>query len=101
MLKNPTCRWSLALASLLALVPIPLAAQSDGNARLAREVTIHRDRWGIPHVFARTDAGAAFGFAYAQAEDYFARLELNYVQALGRGAELEGDRKSTRLNSSH
>jgi acyl-homoserine lactone acylase PvdQ len=74
------------------LVAAPLVAQSPATGprpALAAEATIYRDRWGIPHVFARTDAGAAFGFAYAQAEDYFARIELNYIQALGRQAELD------------
>ena len=35
----------------------------------ARGVTIYRDSFGVPHVFARTDADCVFGFAYAQAED--------------------------------
>ena len=84
-------RGLLALVALLALAPAPAKAQS-ATSPLAHEVTIHRDRWGIPHVFGRTDAGAVFGFAYAQAEDYFARLERNYIQALGRAAELDGER---------
>ena len=56
----------------------------------ARSVTIHRDRYGIPHVFARTDPGAVFGFAYAQAEDNFLRMEDNFIRALGRASEVHG-----------
>jgi acyl-homoserine-lactone acylase len=85
-------RLCVGLLALFALAPIPAAGQAVKPASLAREVTIYRDRWGIPHVWAPTDAGAAFGFAYAQAEDYFARIERNYVQALGRAAELDGER---------
>ena len=33
------------------------------------DVTIERDAWGVPHVLGVTDADAAFGLAYAQAED--------------------------------
>jgi acyl-homoserine-lactone acylase len=58
---------------------------------LAARVTIYRDTYGIPHVFGETDAGAMFGFAYAQAEDNFWRLEDNYIRSLGRRAEVEGE----------
>jgi len=57
----------------------------------ARRVTIMRDKWGIPHVFGKTDADAVFGLLYAQAEDDFNRIELNYINALGRLAEVEGE----------
>jgi penicillin amidase len=80
-------------AAIVALLMGPthgVHAQTPSAASLAAETTIHRDRWGIPHVYARTDAGAAFGFAYAQAEDYFPRIEDNYIRALGRRAEVAG-----------
>lgn len=67
---------------------VPSAPSSAG--RLAKEVTIYRDTYGVPHVWARTDAGAVFGFAYAQAEDNFSRVEKNYLFALGRSAEVFG-----------
>jgi acyl-homoserine-lactone acylase len=57
----------------------------------AQRVTIMRDKWGIPHVFGKTDADAVFGLLYAQAEDDFNRVELNYINALGRLAEVEGE----------
>ena len=56
----------------------------------AANVTLIRDTWGIPHVFGQTDADAVFGLLYAQAEDDFNRIELNYVNALGRLSEIEG-----------
>jgi acyl-homoserine-lactone acylase len=59
--------------------------------RRARGVTITRDTWGIPHVRAATDADAVFGLLYAQAEDDFPRVESNYLTALGRRAEAEGE----------
>jgi penicillin amidase len=59
---------------------------------LARTVTIYRDTYGVPHVFGRTDASTVFGFAYAQAEDNFWRVEENFINALGRASELYGER---------
>lgn len=58
----------------------------------AQRVTILRDKWGIPHVFGKTDADAVFGMVYAQAEDDFNRVELNYINAMGRLAEVEGEK---------
>ncbi|MBT1449289.1 penicillin acylase family protein [Glaciecola sp. XM2] len=57
----------------------------------ASEVTITRDTWGIPHVYGKTDANAVFGMIYAQAEDDFNRIEVNYLNAMGRLAEAEGE----------
>lgn len=57
----------------------------------AREVTILRDDWGIAHVYGKTDADAVFGMIYAQAEDDFNRVETNYINAMGRLAEAEGE----------
>ncbi|HEX6375266.1 MAG TPA: penicillin acylase family protein [Allosphingosinicella sp.] len=58
----------------------------------AERVTITRDDWGIAHVRGRTDADAVFGMIYAQAEDDFNRVETNYLTALGRTAEAEGEK---------
>ena len=59
----------------------------------ARNVTIIRDDWGIAHVHGKTDADAVFGMEYAQAEDDFNRVETNYLNAMGRLAEAEGESK--------
>ncbi|MCS0614849.1 penicillin acylase family protein [Massilia kyonggiensis] len=72
------------------------AVTSAERARMqaqARRVTILRDKWGIPHVFGKTDADAVFGMLFAQAEDDFNRVELNYINALGRLAEVEGEKE--------
>ena len=57
----------------------------------AERVTITRDVWGIAHVRGRSDADAVFGMIYAQAEDDFNRIEANYLTALGRTAEADGE----------
>jgi len=56
----------------------------------AQRITIARDDWGIAHVRGPTDADAVFGMIYAQAEDDFNRVEVNYLNAMGRLAETEG-----------
>jgi acyl-homoserine-lactone acylase len=56
----------------------------------AAAVTIIRDSWGIPHIYGKTDADAVFGLLYAQCEDDFARVEMNYIEKLGRMAEVQG-----------
>lgn len=57
----------------------------------AENITIIRDDYGIPHVYGKTDADAVFGMIYAQCEDDFNRVEMNYITAIGRLAEIEGE----------
>ena len=63
----------------------------DRLTERAQKVTIIRDDFGVPHIYAKTDADAVFGLLYAQAEDDFNRIERNYVWATGRLAEVEGE----------
>ncbi|HVC21496.1 MAG TPA: penicillin acylase family protein [Vicinamibacterales bacterium] len=73
------------------------AGQQAGASEVARwereaaNVTIVRDDWGIAHVYGKTDADAVFGMEYAQAEDDFNRVETNYINAMGRLSEAEGE----------
>src|ERR1700735_4430413 len=93
------CLAATALASAHAAAAAPGAPggttpSSSEAARWRSEaaaVSIVRDEWGIAHVFGRSDAAAVFGALYAQAEDDFHRIEHNYLVALGRLAEAEGD----------
>src|SRR5690606_5984327 len=98
----------LALAALLACaVPVTATPAQQGAAasiadtgtdadrarreRHARAVTITRDDWGLAHVHGATDADAVFGMVYAQAEDDYNRIERNFLFALGRTAEADGE----------
>jgi acyl-homoserine-lactone acylase len=56
----------------------------------AGKVEILRDEYGVPHIFASTAAGAAFGSGYAQAEDRLEELLRNYRKAEGTMAEAFG-----------
>ena len=71
----------------------PHVAELARWQKTAGQVTIMRDKWGIPHVFGKRDADAVFGMVYAQAEDDFNRVELNYINAMGRLAEVEGEKE--------
>ncbi|WP_080058747.1 penicillin acylase family protein [Spirosoma aerolatum] len=57
----------------------------------AKQITITRDTWGVPHISGKTDADVIFGVLYTQCEDDFARVETNYIDAIGRMAEVEGE----------
>ncbi len=57
----------------------------------ASRTEIIRDNFGVPHIYGKTDADAVFGLMYAQCEDDFNRVERNYIWAIGRLAEVEGE----------
>ncbi len=57
----------------------------------AKRVNIIRDNWGIPHIYGKSDADAVFGLLYAQCEDDFKRVEMNYIEKLGRMSEIKGE----------
>ncbi|UAJ10844.1 penicillin acylase family protein [Glacieibacterium megasporae] len=84
---------NLLMMLAAGMTAVPGAAETDTTRwqHEAARVTIVRDDWGIPHVSGPTDADAVFGLMYAQAEDDFARIEANYLTALGRTAEAEGE----------
>jgi acyl-homoserine-lactone acylase len=79
-------------ASILILLTGAAPAEEQQWRAQAQRVTIVRDDWGIAHVRGRSDADAVFGMMYAQAEDDFLRIEANYLTALGRTAEAEGEK---------
>lgn len=87
---------ALALASLAPLRVARAQAPISGSElarveKAAAQVTIVRDKWGVPHVYAPTDAGVTLGIGYAQAEDNWWLLEEEYIRITGRTAELAGD----------
>jgi acyl-homoserine-lactone acylase len=69
----------------------PTASESQRWERHVSNTTIIRDDFGIPHIYGKSDADAVFGMLYAQCEDDFKRVERNYLWAIGRLAEVEGE----------
>ncbi|MCC9071041.1 penicillin acylase family protein [Flavobacterium sp. F-65] len=86
----------IKLSFIVSCISFQITAQKinpkeiDRLEKLAEQVTIIRDNWGIPHVYGKTDADAVFGLLYAQCEDDFKRIEMNYIEKLGRLSEIKG-----------
>src|SRR5581483_8717623 len=85
----------IVLALVLACASWRGAAAADPQEiarwqKQAQGITITRDDWGIAHVHGKTDTDAVFGAIYAQAEDDFNRVVLNFFNGIGRLAEAEG-----------
>jgi acyl-homoserine-lactone acylase len=94
MAESPSMKKLVLVVAIVCAAAASTLAQDRNLAaweRQAQAVTIIRDTWGIPHVYGKTDADAVFGVIYAQAEDDFNRVETNYINALGRLAEAEGE----------
>ena len=91
-MRTLTLIFAVACASL-ALLQGAGDLETTRFEKEARNVTIIRDDWGIAHVYGKTDADMVFGMEYAQAEDDFNRVETNYINAMGRLAEAEGESK--------
>ncbi len=85
-------RVSTALGLVLASLLITNPATAAGASPAAREfdVEIRRDRFGVPHILGATDADAAFGLGFAQAEDDFSTIQESIFTARGRRAALKG-----------
>lgn len=80
---------------LLGLLPFIVGAQTKSTVtrweETAKRVNIIRDKWGIPHIYGKSDADCVFGLMYAQCEDDFQRVEMNYITMLGRTSEVNGE----------
>lgn len=82
------------IITFLFFVQISFAQNKTDIARwesTAKKVNIVRDKWGIPHIFGKSDADCVFGLLYAQCEDDFQRVEMNYITMLGRTSEVKGE----------
>ena len=83
---------------LVLLFPLQVFSQPFSKTEISKwekqadNITIIRDNYGIPHVYGKTDADAVFGLLYAQCEDDFKRVELNYIEKLGRLSEVNGEK---------
>ena len=83
---------TVSAGAACASLPGPFGSGPGAGQGLARAVTIARDQWGVPHIHGDTDASAAFGIAYAMAEDNYWQIEEDYLEDLGRSAHWYGER---------
>ena len=55
-------------------------------------IEIVRDKWGVPHIYAKTDKEVAYGLAWAHAEDDFSTIQKTFLPAKGMLGRLDGIR---------
>jgi acyl-homoserine-lactone acylase len=84
---------AIALALGLAACSTPTSAPAAGSAYVqpvAQKNEILWDTWGVPHIFAKDEASAFYGFGWAQTQSHGDILLRLYGEARGRGAEYWG-----------
>jgi acyl-homoserine-lactone acylase len=90
-------KWLWGGVAVLATVAIssmlwePLSAnEATPPAKRQYDVEIVRDGFGVPHINGKTDADAAYGLAFAHAEDDFVTIEEVVAMTRGRYGALAG-----------
>ena len=56
----------------------------------SENIQIVRDTYGVPHIFGKTDAEAAYGLAWAHAEDDFLSIQENLLSSKGLAGSVLG-----------
>ncbi len=87
--KQPFIWNAIGIVTFLAIVFVHMGCATPPE-REGEQVEIIRDRWGIPHVYGRTEEGLFFGAGYAMAEDRMFQMMLRRRVAQGRLAEILG-----------
>ena len=72
--------------------PCPPKPDSEAIRSVAANYNarIIRDKWGVPHIFGKTDADASFGFGYAHAEDDWKHIQESVMGARGMTSQYKG-----------
>jgi acyl-homoserine-lactone acylase len=86
--RDGRVRWRrfapIASACLVAF------AAASASSLSAREITIYRDEFGTPSIYATTAEDACYAMGYAQAEDRLEELFKQYRRATGTMSEVFG-----------
>jgi acyl-homoserine lactone acylase PvdQ len=108
MLNHPRFVGPAAAVLMLVAVCLEIAAQSDERiASLAKSslsqisgelvipgltanVEVIRDKWGVPHIYARNQDDLFMAQGYVMAQDRLWQMEMWRRQAEGRMAEILG-----------
>jgi acyl-homoserine-lactone acylase len=69
---------------LLALCLLPLLVQAQQPLIRKDKITIARDTYGVPHIFAPTDPEVAYGLAWAHSEDDFKTIQTLILTGKGK-----------------
>ena len=94
MQKASSCVAALALAAAATASSVAPAREAarPTTAAAQRSVTIKRDTWGVPHVYASTVHGLYYGYGYAVAQDRLFQMEMARRTFTGRVAEVLGEK---------
>ncbi len=83
-----------AVSVILIRSSIEAPASVDLAPLIARvadfDVTIHRDGFGVPHIYGKTNPDVAFGLAFAHSEDDFATIQEVTIATRGQLAAIKG-----------
>lgn len=55
-----------------------------------KNIKIIRDKYGVPHIYGKTDEEVAYGLAWATAEDDFKSMQENFLTSRSRLSEVKG-----------
>lgn len=76
-----------AIFKTLSLIFFSISVFAQINPQ---NIKIARDKWGVPHIFGKTDAEVSYGLAYANAEDDFKTMQQTLLIAKGMMGRLRG-----------
>ena len=87
--ESATKRFSTAsfryFSAMKFCLPVLLMICFTGTAQINPEkITIARDSFGVPHIFAKTDPEVAYGLAWAHAEDNLKDIETMILYGKAR-----------------
>lgn len=71
---------------------LPDVESDQKLAGIVAETTIHRDKWGIPHITAENEADLFFAQGFATAQDRLFQMDYDRLRCLGRSSEHLGER---------
>ena len=81
---------------LLSGISVALQAQSTTEPVIRPDrITIVRDSFGVPHIFAPTDPEVAYGLAWAHSEDNFETIQTLLLTAKGKLGTYLGKKGAT------
>ena len=92
---SPPPHASIAAEDTLRDEAVKRLAQIDGTIAipgLDSAVEVRRDRWGVPHIYARNEHDLFFAQGFVAAQDRLWQMEMWRRQAEGRLAEVLGPR---------
>jgi penicillin amidase len=90
--KTPKTCIVVAIITMLLMFSVGTVAPARGSNATSIQfgcelVTIIRDNYGVPHVFAQSKEGLAFGCGYAMAQDRLWQADVFRRSAFGNLAE--------------